>query len=390
MERKKIKKGKMDYLLLFSIIGLLVIGIIMVYSSSYFSFAYEKNDPNALFRKELGFAAMGLVGMYLVSKISMNSLRRLALPVNILTLLTYLLLWTPLGWRFRGGLRWVRLAGVTFMPSEFAKYAIILACAYVLTCKKEERNGPIYYFMIFCSFIYIPLTAIQPDMSSTLIIAVALFAVLFLGGLNLIYIFMLGFGSVAAASLAILYSGFRRDRVKVFLDPFSDPTGKGFQVLQSLYAVASGGFQGKGLGNGVQKMLYLPLAYNDYIFSIYAEELGFIGSIILIILLSILVLRGFKIAANGIDKFSLLVAGGITAHIAVQAIMNMYVSVSLFPSTGIPFPIISYGGTSLITTLMGLGILLGASRHEIAPPSKAYEKIERKDYYSLERREKIQ
>ena len=389
MSRKKTKKNQLDYLMLFSILGLLIIGLLMVYSSSYYSFAYENNDPNALLKKELAFSIVGLMVMYLASRIDTKTIRALAVPINVVTVLMYLALLTPLGWRFRGGLRWIRIAEQTIMPSEFAKYAVVIAAAYVLTTKKDEKRTPAYYFLIFCQGFYILATYLQPDMSSSIIIAVAVLAVLFFGGLNSIYIVMMSFLGVGAAVMAIILSPFRLERVKVLLNPLSDSSGKGFQVLQSLYAVASGSMLGKGLGNGIQKMMYLPLAYNDYIFSIYAEELGFAGCIILLAILSTLVLRGFKISANASDKFSVLLAGGIIAQIAVQSIMNMYVSISLFPSTGIPFPIISYGGTSLITTLGGLGLVLGISRQENKRTPAAFERIEKKKYHSLERRTKI-
>lgn len=387
MERKKIRKGSMDIIMFLSIMGLIVIGVIMVYSSSYFLFAFESNNPNALLQKEIIFAAVGLVVMLIASKLDVNIFRRLAIPINIITIVMYALLLSPMGVEIRGGLRWVQIGGQTIMPSEFAKYAAIIALAYVLTAKKHEKGTLGYYFLAICPLFYVIATFLQPDMSSAIVIAVAIMAVLFYGGLNLIYI-ILGTGAgIGLAVLGILLSPFRRARLMVLFDPFLDPTGRGFQVLQSLYAVASGGLAGKGLGNGIQKMLYLPLAYNDYIFSVYAEELGFVGCVILLVILSTLVLRGYKVAANAVNKFSVLLAGGIITQIAVQSIINMYVSVSLFPSTGIPFPIISYGGTSLITTLGALGLVLSISRQEIAKTTpRAYEQVESKKYHSLERR----
>lgn len=387
MEQNKVKKEGMDLIMLLAIIGLVIVGIIMVYSSSYFLFAFESNNPNALLYKEIAYAIGGLFVMYVVSKIDVNFFRKFAVPINVITIVMYALLLSPLGWEIRGGLRWIRIGGQTIMPSEFAKYASILALSYVLTAKKQEKGTASYYFLLICPIFYVVATYLQPDMSSAIVIAVAIMAVLFYGGLNLIYIFLgtgLGVGLVA---VGILISPFRRARIMVLLDPFLDPTGKGFQVLQSLYAVASGGLLGKGLGNGIQKMLYLPLAYNDYIFSVYAEEMGFVGCIFLLIILSTLVLRGYKVAANAVNKFSVLLAGGIITQIAVQSIINMYVSVSLFPSTGIPFPIISYGGTSLITTLGGLGLVLSISRREISRPPRAFEQVERKNYHSLERQD---
>ncbi len=201
----------------------------------------------------------------------------------------------------------------------------------------------------------------------------------------MMYIFAAGGAGVFAVIGLILTQGYRMRRIQAFIDPFSDPLDKGYQTLQSLFAVASGGLSGVGLANGRQKMLYLPLSYNDYIFSIIAEELGFIGCLALVFILSLLVLSGYKVTANAPDKFSTFLAGGIISQIAVQSIMNMYVSVNMVPSTGIPFPIISYGGTSLVLTLTALGLVLGISRHENKQKPKAYANVEQKNYHSLER-----
>lgn len=384
----KQRKGRVDSLMVMAIAIMVVIGIVMVYSSSYFEFAFEGDGADTLLRKNIIFSVIGLGVMYIVSRIDPLFFRRFAVPINAATLMLYFLLLTPLGWNYRGGLRWIRIGGSTLMPSEFGKYAAIIAMAYVLTARKEERGTPSYYFLLACPLLFVVATFIQPDMSTAIVVAVAVLAVLFLGGLNLIYIISASLLGVLAAVLAIVTSPFRIERVRVLFNPFLDPTGKGFQVLQSLYAIASGGFSGRGLGNGIQKMLYLPLAYNDYIFAVYAEELGFRGCLILIVVLSLLVLRGYKIAANARNKFSLLVAGGIMTQIAVQAIINMYVSVSIFPSTGIPFPIVSYGGTSLVATLGALGIVLAVSRGELKPLPRAYEQVEKKTYHSLERRDR--
>ncbi len=385
---KKVKTVKtgIDKMMLLAIIGLVVIGIIMVYSSSYFTFAYETNEPNQLLKKELAFAIAGLIAMYIVSLFDSGTIRKLALHINITTVLMYIALVTPLGREIRGGLRWISLGGQTIMPSEFAKYAAVISLAYVLTAKKEEKNKAAYRFLVACPFIYIIGTLAQPDLSSAMVIVVAIMAVLFYAGLETFWIVLMLSSGLGLGILMIIIEPFRITRVKVMLDPFLDPTGKGFQVVQSLYAIASGGLGGKGLGNGIQKMMYLPFAYNDYIFSIYAEELGFVGCLLLLLALSVLILRGLKIAANAPGKFSLLVAGGIITLISAQALVNLYVSVSLIPSTGIPFPIISYGGTSLVTTLAALGLVLGISRQEIEKLPRAFEKIEKKEYHSLERR----
>lgn len=386
MSNRFFVRGKMDYVFLASIIALLIIGVVMVYSSSYFVVGYENNDPNYLIRKEIIFAVAGLLLMIGASKMNYKKLRDWAVAINALTVFSYLLLLTPLGIDFRGGLRWVGIGGMTFMPSDLAKYAGVIALAYLLTAKKNEKGSAGYWFLVVCPIFYLAATLLQPDLSTSIVIAGAMFATLFFAGLRLTYIFTIFALGAVGLFFSIILKPFRLARMKVFIDPFIDPQGKGFQPIQSLYAVASGRINGVGLGNGIQKMLYLPLSYNDYIFSIYAEELGFIGCVILIVILCVLVFRGFKIATNSPDKFSTLLVGGIVSQIAIQSVMHMYVSTSLFPSTGIPFPIISYGGTSLLTTLGALGIILGISRLENRKIPKAFDNVENKSYHSLERR----
>lgn len=382
----KIAKGKWDIILLMSILIMLFIGIIMIYSASYFIMSYENNNPNQLIIKEIVFVSGGLFTMWVASRIHYSKIREWAIPINILAMFLYGLLLTPLGKSFKGGLRWIYITRTTtFMPSEVGKYAGIIALAYVLSAKKSERGTWGYRYLSFCPLFYLVATVIQPDLSTTIVMAVSFVAVLFFAGLNPIYVFASGAIGIFSVIGLIFAKEYRMERIQVFLDPFIDPLDKGYQAIQSLYAVALGGIRGSGLGNGKQKMLYLPLSYNDYIFSIYAEEMGFVGCIILITVLSVLVFRGLKVGSNAPDRFSTLVVGGIISQIAIQSIMNMYVSVNLVPSTGIPFPIISYGGTSLVVTLIALGFVLGVSRLENQQKPKAFKNVENKNYYSLER-----
>ncbi len=384
-------KGQWDWRLATAVFLMAIFGLVMVYSSSYFIMGYEYGDPQRLMIKETAFILIGLGVMWAASHIDHRLIRRWAVPINIMAVILYFLLLTPLGVAHKGGLRWVAIlkwAGIdslTIMPSEVAKYAGIIALATVLTAKGHERFSKPWWFLVICPPIYIVATLLQPDLSTAIVIVVAYVSTLFFAGLNMMYIFAAGGAGVFAVIGLILTQGYRMRRIQAFIDPFSDPLDKGYQTLQSLFAVASGGLSGVGLANGRQKMLYLPLSYNDYIFSIIAEELGFIGCLALVFILSLLVLSGYKVTANAPDKFSTFLAGGIISQIAVQSIMNMYVSVNMVPSTGIPFPIISYGGTSLVLTLTALGLVLGISRHENKQKPKAYANVEQKNYHSLER-----
>lgn len=370
---------------------LVAIGVVIVYSSSYFEIGYKGNNQNALIKKELVFVAIGFVAMWFVSKINYKLLRKLVVPINLLAISTYILLIPKLGMsiEFRGGTRWLKIGGFQFMPSDIAKYALILTLAYLLSMNKKEKEQTfLNMFLRICPIIYIVGTILQPDYSTAAVIVASLVAVFYLAGLKNGVIFVMLGAASSVMGLLVMSSGARLERIKVFLNPFIDPTGTGYQPIQSLVAIASGGLGGVGLGNSKQKMLYLPLAYNDYIFSIYAEELGFIGSVILVGIYAGLVYRGFKIISNAPDKFATLLAGGIIAQIALQSIVNLYVAVNLMPSTGINLPLISYGGTSLVTTMMALGIVLGISRFENKVVPVAFKPVQEKRYHSLESRDR--
>lgn len=389
MANKFILREKWDGRFFLFVFILVIIGAIMVYSSSYYEIGYKNlsGDQNALFKKEIVFVVVGLVVMWFVSKWDYKLYRKIIVPLNLLTVSLYILLLPvfKLGINFRDSTRWIQLGPIQLMPSDIAKYVSVLTVAYLLTWKKNEPKNWKFYFLLVCPLFYIVATKMQPDLSTTIVITATVIATMYFGGLNIFYILVSGGALVVGAVYIILSDAEKLNRVRVFMDPFLSPQGKGYQIIQSLVAISSGGLKGAGLGLGKQKMLYLPLSYNDYIFSVYAEELGFIGCVFLIFVLSAIIMRGLKIATNAPDKFSTLIVGGIIAQIAIQSIINMYVAVSLIPSTGINFPILSYGGTSLMTTLGALGIILGVSRLENKKKPTAYKSVEEKKYYSLGR-----
>ena len=381
MSNKFFVRYKLDKKFLICILMLIVIGVIMVYSSSYFEIGFIKKDQNALLKKELVFVALGLTGMWIMSIINYNQLRKLVIPLNIFSVITYILLLPRfnLSIEIRGGTRWIGGESFQFMPSDIAKYAAILSLAYILSLNKEEKGQKIKnFFIALCPIFYIVGTILQPDVSTTVVFVGTMVTMLYIGALKVYLIGGLTFFSSLGAIVFILTSQNRLKRVKIFLDPFSDPLKEGYQIIQSMVAIATGGLYGVGLGASKQKMLYLPLSYNDYIFAIYAEEFGFLGSLILIAIFSALIFIGLKIASNAPDKFSTLLASGIIAQVGIQAIINLFVSVNLIPSTGINLPIISYGGTSLITTLGALGIVLGISRFENRVIPTAYKPVQQK------------
>lgn len=388
---KRINKGSMDYLVLILTIALTIIGIIMVYSASYVNSGFRYENPNKILYKQLIFAALGIVIMFISSNISYKRYKGTPTLVLVgITAFTFLLLITPLGINLNGGLRWINLGFTTFMPSELAKYMCIFVTANLLTSNQLDprkiSDMPKFWLIPGTSII---LVAMQPDLSTSFIIFCITFYVFYIGGIRKTWIFILGAIGVAGVTFLIFLEPFRLQRIKMFIDPFLDPQGVGYQILQSLYAIASGGVKGAGLGASKQKLLYLPEPQNDYIFAIISEELGFLGSLVIIFLFVALITRCFKIALNAQDRYATFIVSGITIQMALQSVVNMFVAVSLLPSTGIPLPLISYGGTSLVLNLFAIGIILNISKYdrryikevEVNKNGKVYHKIENRRRY---------
>lgn len=388
---KRITKGSMDYIVLILTIALTIIGVIMVYSASYVNSGFRYENPNKILYKQLVFAVLGIGMMLISSNISYKKYK--GTPTLILvgiTAFTFLLLITPLGINLNGGLRWINLGFTTFMPSELAKYMCIFVTANLLTSNQLDprkiSDMPKFWLIPGIAII---LVAMQPDLSTAFIIFCITFYVFYIGGIRKTWIVILGTIGVVGVTFLIFLEPFRLQRIKMFIDPFLDPQGVGYQILQSLYAIASGGVKGAGLGASKQKLLYLPEPQNDYIFAIISEELGFLGALVIIFLFVALITRCFKIALNAQDRYSTFIVSGITIQMALQSVVNMFVAVSLLPSTGIPLPLISYGGTSLVLNLFAMGIILNISKYdrryikdvEINKDGKVYHKIENRRRY---------
>lgn len=274
-----------------------------------------------------------------------------------------------------GARRWINIAGFNFQPSEFAKIGFILFFAALLSDVKEHgKIKDFKYGFIYPIVFIVPIVGailiLQNHFSATFIIGVVTVVQMFVAGTKLSHFLLTGAGGLlclVAGMIAIngelsLGSGFRSSRIQTWLDPFSDPTGVGWQIINSLYAIGSGGLFGVGLGNSKQKYLYLPEPHNDFIFAVLAEELGFLGCVAVIILFTIFVWRGVVIAMKAKDNFGCLIAIGIVTMLGLQAMINIAVVTGTIPVTGMPLPFFSYGGTSLIANLMAVGILLNISR----------------------------
>lgn len=369
MEQNKrvVKKKSVDFILLIAIVALVFIGIIMVFSASWPEAMVDFKDGYHFFRKQLIAAGAGFIGMIVLMNFNYRYLKKLALPIYFMSLLSGVLLFTPLGVELKGATRWINLGFTTFMPSDAIKFGSIIFFAAFLS-NKRDRIGTLVQGTIpslgiiglSCLFIYL-----QPDLGTTLTLAGALMGMFFIGGMKISHMFFIGGGAGAFLFYAIAGEGneYRLDRWTTFLDPFADKLGKGWQVVQSLYALGSGGLFGLGLGKSRQKFFYIPEAYNDFIFSIIGEELGLFGTLLVLFLFLIVIWRGIIIALKTEDIFGCYLAAGITALITVQALINIAVVTSSIPTTGITLPFISFGGTSLLFYMSGIGILLNISRY---------------------------
>ena len=362
------KRGTFDIPFLLLTLLLLTIGVIMVLSASFARAYYDLEgetggDPTFWFSRQLIFAIAGVVVMYIVSKIPLVLFRRTSTLVMVLSI--GLLAMVPIiGTESNGATRWINLGFTTFQPSEIAKLATVLTFSSMI-CRYKERMktfkyGVLPFFLILAAII--GLLLLEPHLSASIIIIMVGAVLMFIGGTRL-YWFIGGAGLLAVGSvLAVSMFGHASVRLSVWLDPFADTTGKGWQTIQSLYAVGSGGLLGLGLGQSRQKYLYLPEEHNDFIFSVVCEELGFIGAALILVLFALLIMRGYWLALHTKDKFSFLVCIGVTTLLAIQVIFNVAVVTNLIPCTGISLPFFSYGGTALLIQLAEMGIILSISR----------------------------
>ncbi len=400
---QQLAKGPIDLPFLMLVLLLLGIGLIMLLSASSYAALYDRaagynastgtlGDPYYYFKRQALFAVLGIVFMLLASRLDYQYLRILSVPVLLIAIVLLILVLTPLGVTQNNSTRWLRfalVAGPTYQPSEVAKLGVVLFFSARLS---KRRQGPpkfarrlpqpwenIRYFFYWSDLaelipygvilvVIAVLMLMEPHMSGTLLVLAAGAAILFAAGIRLGW-FALGAGAMGVvAYLVIGVIGYNSSRIAVWLGPWSDPTDTGYQVVQSLYAVASGGLTGLGFGLSRQKYLYLPEEQNDFIFAIICEELGFIGATLIVVLFALLVIRGYWLALHARDRFGSLLIVGFTTLLAVQVFLNMAVALNVIPATGISLPFFSYGGTALVIQLVEMGIILSVSRQ--IPPAK--------------------
>ena len=376
----KFLNNKMDYVLVITVLILVSLGVVMVLSASAPSALSKTGSSYTYFIKQFGFAVFGIIAMLFVSKIDYRFYKKYYWGVYVVSVLVLLLVLVPhLGKEVNGALRWIEIKGLgQFQPSEITKIGLIIFYAGYLSDHKSELKDFWRGFFKPLIFLAIPvaiLYRIQNHLSVSLVISVITFVMMLMAGVRVLHFVWAGLAGGAGLTLLLLKGkidqikgvagtsdSFRLDRIKVFFDPWSDATGTGYQMIQSLYAIGSGGLFGVGLGNSKQKYLYIPEPQNDFIFAIIAEELGFVGCIAIIALFAVFVWRGIVIAMKAPDMFGSLIAVGITTLVAIQAIINIAVVTASIPTTGMALPFFSYGGTALVILLSSVGILLNISR----------------------------
>ena len=350
---------KPERIILITMAILVVIGIIMVYSSSS-AFAGEKfKNPYLFLIKHLIWLTIGAIAFRITYKIDYNKWRKVSKPFLFLSLFLIFLTLTPIGYKVGGARRWIRISGFTFQPSEIVKFTLIIWLADLLERRKKEVanffEGLTPPLIVIGGFLFLLL--LQPDFGTGLLLLGVSFSLFFVGGASLKHLFGLFLLSLPTFYALVFKTGYRKRRILAFLNPWANAKSSGYQLVQSLIGIGSGGIFGKGLGEGRQKLFYLPSAYNDFIFSVIGEELGFIGASIVILLFFVLLITGLWIARKAPTPYASYLALGITLLITGQAFINIGVSIGLLPTKGIPLPFISAGGSSLIVTFSLIGLL---------------------------------
>lgn len=360
------KKTNPDFLLIIVTVALLATGLLMVFSASEIVAEYKFNDAFYFLKRQLLFAGLSVAAMFFVMRIDYWTWRAWAKTILVICFVLLVLVLIPgIGLERNGSRSWIGVGAFSIQPSEFIKMALIAYLAkflsenqkYITTFKKGMLPALALVFVAFGMIM------LQPDLGTGTVMLGTCIIMIFVSGARIAHFVMLGLLGVGGFVALVLSAPYRIARITSFLDPWSDPQGKGFQIIQSLLAIGPGGLFGMGLGESKQKFHYLPEPQNDFIFAILSEELGFIGGTFVLILFALLLWRGIRIALGAPDLYGSLLAVGIISMIAIQVMINISVVIGLIPVTGITLPFISYGGSSLTLMLVSVGVLLNISRH---------------------------
>lgn len=361
---KRQKKFRVDFTLSFSVLLLVGFGILMVYSASYYQASITYGTEFFFMRKQIIGAVIGLVAMALMYFVDYKKLRSIRWVMLGLSIVLLGLVFVPhIGVKVYGARRWVNLGVTTMQPSEIAKFAfVIFAAASLSSANRKVKEFRGILPTILAGGVICLLIIMEPNMSITMCVGITMIVMLFVGGLSLKHFLIMLIPIVLLVPTLIIIEPYRLRRLIAFLDPFASASSEGFQLVQSLYAVSSGGMFGVGLLKSRQKYLFLPFAESDFIFSIIAEEFGLFGCICLLLVFMVVIIRGIKIALNSTDRFGCYLASGITSIIATQVLINVAVVTGSIPPTGLPLPFISAGSTSLVVFMAAVGILLNIDK----------------------------
>jgi len=364
MKRKK----DFDKVLLAAVGFLILVGIIMIYSASAMRAIIDASDDAFFFKRQIVWLTIGLLAIYLISHIDYHRYQKYAWSIILLSLGLLVVVLFMEG--VSGARRWIDLKFVTFQPSEIFKFATVLFLAVTLACKKDKikmfRSVLIPALPVLA--IGFALILLEPNLGAVLVLSGVSLTLFFVAGVRKRILAIFTVSVTGSAAFMIFILNYKRDRIDSFLNTLLDPLQAGYQVKQSVLAIGSGGFWGNGIGKGSAKMLFLPAPHTDFIFATIAEEGGFILAFAVLTAIAIILWRGFRTATYAADLFGFYLALGVTTLLFCQSAINLMVATSLLPVTGLPLPLVSYGGSSLILTSVGLGVLLNISRHTVTTP----------------------
>ncbi len=364
MAEKRITTAGYDYMILIPVVFLIGLGLVMVYSSSSHLAEHRLGDSYFYLKRQGLFCLLGLALMILAKNIPCTFYLKLVYPLLVVSLCLLILVFVPgLGYKVGGAYRWMRFGGLSFQPSELAKFSLAVYMAHSMSSKGSDMGtfskGLLPHLLVAGGFMM--LVVFQPDLGTAVILGCWFLILLFVGGVNILQILSILILAAPVTLWLVFSAEYRLKRWWAFIDPWDDPKGIGFQIIHSFLAFGSGGFWGAGLGNSKQKLFYLPEPHTDFVLSIAGEELGFLGISVIVVLFGILIMRGIKISLNARDLYSSYLALGLTCLMGLQVLVNMGVVMGLLPTKGLTLPLMSYGGSSLVLSLLGIGILLNIS-----------------------------
>ena len=355
---------KIDKILLITTIILSLFGLIMIYSSSTIWSEYKFNDPYKYLKSQSLFILLGYLIINITSKTPHILYKKYSNHILLICITLLILVLIPGIGTIRNGSRsWFGIGSLGIQPSEFTKIGLIIYTSKYLSNNKIKNIKSSVLPILLIVFLIFGLIMLQPDFGTGVIIVISIISLLFISGVNMNFFIKLGLLGLLGIITLIIIAPYRMQRIISFINPWSDPLGSGFQIIQSLYAIGPSGLLGLGIGNSIQKHFYLPEPQTDFIFSIISEELGFLGVIIVSTLFITIIYRGFNISLKQEDSFSKYLSFGITFSIAFQTILNLMVVVGLIPVTGVTLPFLSYGGSSLLISMLEIGILLNISKY---------------------------